>query len=70
MRAKSFNSEQFLNTPTYKKTPQKKPPRIEPWWPSFYGLNRFLNSSINKKPFFVSSIVRGEWLDEVSCYKY
>jgi hypothetical protein len=35
----------------------KRPPRSEPWWPSFCVLNSFLNISINKKPFFVSEVV-------------
>jgi hypothetical protein len=43
----------FLLTLTYK----KRPPRIEPWWPSFCGLKSFLNVSINKRPFSFSEVV-------------
>jgi hypothetical protein len=36
---------------------KKRPPSIEPWWPSFCGLKCFLNISINNKPVFFSEVV-------------
>jgi len=35
----------------------KKPPRIEPWWPKFCVLKSFLNTSINRKPVFFLEVV-------------
>ncbi|MDH3809676.1 MAG: hypothetical protein OES29_13745, partial [Desulfuromonadales bacterium] len=35
----------------------KRPPRIEPWWPKFCVLKSLLNTSINKKPVFLSEVV-------------
>ena len=35
----------------------KRPPRNEPWWPSFCGLKSLLNTSINKTANFVLEVV-------------
>jgi len=35
----------------------KRPPRIEPWWPSFCGLKSLLNTAINKRPVFFLEVV-------------